>query len=269
MKGMAEDIWWTIIVYVVVFVAFIVLFVFFIAIKTADLVGKGEGGPLEYSLRFVDAQNRPYFVGHVLTNVRVEDRNLLEHIIEASATGSLNNSQSENLPLVLKNIMDSYKFKYYLIVLRNITGEVFSIDSTQYRCGQNQEGLCGDAYCDIGWVRIDEGANECRNSGNWCCKFDPQEFESQENLHIVSCGLNDAGICGGGSDVPFCFSLSTKIDDISDTCKNVNKVNGKSQTPVCCEPAEPVVITSNTKAKATIPIIYKDNFSVLEVVVGE
>src|SRR3989344_7830278 len=99
MKGLAEELHWTVIVFAVAIVAFMVLFVFFVVIKIANIF-VDKGSPLSYTLRFADVINRPYYIGHVMANFRVEDRNALEHSIEASVTGNLSNSHSENLPLL-------------------------------------------------------------------------------------------------------------------------------------------------------------------------
>src|SRR3989344_2441991 len=329
-----EELMWTAGVIIAAVVGFLVLLVFVVVMKVIGIIPGTGYDPLGYSISFEDVQNRPYFIAHLMTNIRAEDRNLLEHSLEAATTGSLNNSQSENLPLVIKRTMDSYKFKYYSVTLKNEQEEIFSIDNLPNRCGNDRKGIC-DLACNAGWVEINEDNNACKEFGTIgleCCKFDPVQFEREHRTRVVRCGANREGVCsvnfndaiesdggnfitnalnkvrGGAGNVadaltpewtewigffadklvdygrnevvditggeegmlPSCGLASIEIPDVSNTCKSVNKVDGESLTPTCCLPLNPESVSSYTvKNKATIPIFYKNNFSVLEVIIGE
>jgi hypothetical protein len=238
-KGLAEEFGWPPILLLIAVVVLVVGLILSIIIR---LPGIGSG-PISPSLEYVVLRNKPYLVSEVLSNYMVDDRQVLEHALESSFTGSLENSGSTNIEKDIKLFMNNYiedqSLRYYSVVIRDTEGkEIFYADSMFHKCGQNQEGICVkdvrycitsipisgnplDPYRCIQYSKAYHGCGRARDEisdVNDNCKHDEAccvdyELRDDENYHskltgnvlTPECGLpdNKRGVCDVGTPATY------------------------------------------------------------------
>src|SRR3989338_1510451 len=273
MKGlsMPEDIGMTLILLVVVMVM-IVLGVF---IYLRFTLGVGE--QIQYSIDFVSIQNKPFMVTEVLSHVQFGDRQLLEQAIETSAVSSVQKANTVGLPGDLNSFMKSYDLTQYYISVKRDTNEVMSMDSSESKCGENNEGWCvwplvyGES-CDVGRIEIDD-KGLC-NPLQLCCKHDLTAYvQLPDHSNIVPCG--SGGVCSWGQryvtwwnplslfNKRYCRQGQIYLGQPPE-CDGANG----GATEVCCAPqTEETLLSACMAMKAVVPLLYKDRYGTMEVTV--
>ena len=244
-----------------------------------------------YDVDVINIFNHPYFVAAIISNLEQGDRQVLEHAMESSYTGSLDASSSQNMPIFLKTFLDKYRFKYYRVSLNTEENSISDVSINSAKCGDNLEGTCdilwpaiaGDFAplqfsnpCNVGRIPISQGKNRCSSENTFfvCCKNDADAYKNMPDaLEVVRCGEGDRGTCSidiGISDTHFKFGIppveierypcgiQEKIDDLG-RCKGTNG----DKTPVCCAEKEPAF--SEFEYKAFIPLFFKDKISYMVV----
>jgi hypothetical protein len=265
MKGqdMPESIGITL-VFLVIFVGLVVV-AFLVYVK---LNISSSGDPIAYSVDFVSIATKPYVLAEILTHVKIEDRQVLEHSIEIMSTSVLENAQSEKLPKNMRNLVSQFEFKTYRMAIERDGVEIMSAEKGEQKCGENNAGWCVDAFtgCDVGRIKIDaKGA--CRLL-EVCCKADA----SYSALAKIPCSDNQ-GVCSEGETTttfvagvfyrygPFCTAGQIYLGDPKE-CKDAN--NGK--TPICCaERTDELAAEKGLTAQAVIPLLFRDKSGQLEV----
>ncbi len=278
MKGIFTDIGFTVAVLitaVIVILAMLVLFVIF------EFKGKD---PMSYSLGFVDLSNKPYLLSGSLLHLKIDDRQFIEHAIEASVVGSLANSRSVGVKQLLKDFMNKYILDYYNVKVSYNNNEIFSIDSLLDKCGPagNKEGYCIRAgtsvpHCEVGWIQIPKEETDCSESyteylpeggaitgTNYaCCKYDIETYKQTGIYEIRQCGNYGIGVCS-----EHCSEASIQLNEGNAEC-NDNDLN-EGLTKICCAQKSLDVATQTGYAtSAEIPLFYRDKFSSLVVTVSE
>ncbi len=255
MKGlsMPEDIGMTLILLVVVMM--MVVMVFFIYIEIFLKIGNDQSA---YSIDFVSIANKPYLVADVLAYTKLGDRQVLEQAIEIAATGSAENAGAAGLPENLTNFMKVYGTREYYISIKSNGREFMNADSNEYKCGADDEGWCVFGDCDVGRVEISN--DKCVSAWQKCCKEDKAAYAATVNKHpVVTCG-GGRGVCSEGVKPLFQRWTCTqnRIDIGTQECTGT--------TPICCAPkTEDNQIAVGNAAKASVPLLYKLNYGILEV----
>lgn len=271
-KGFIEEQTWTAVVFIVVLVLAIVALFLMVWFKTFS------GSPLGYSIRFVDLINRPYMPAAVLEHMRLDDRHVLEHALEASVTG-LSVAEAQQLEAMLRSYLDQYKLSYYAVTLKRGNDVVMQFDNLPNRCGDAKEGICQPHYistagqCGMSRVPIDGGRNPC--TGKVCCK-ETGESEYLQHLkdeksmgnvykeyNVVKCGAYERGVCA-----PPSYLISPRGEVISVGCgqgrreesDDVCKIVNNKETLLCCVPISPETERALGSAQdAVIPLLYKNS----------
>lgn len=276
MKGFADEITWTAILWIFVALAVLIMVLIFILFS---VVGSR---PLSYTAKFIEISNAPFFGASILQHIRVEDRQILEHSTEAMVTGFVGKSDSDSAPAEIKTIFDKYGFDYYRIELRDAdnsrccgANKIFDVN--------NVPGYCNiDSYCvglttnveDCGVGRIEVNpSTPCPAQGMMCCKYTDEESYKKDRISqgyhyykqnspghayydVVRCGDYNVGVCAKGG-----CSEGTKITKDDGTCASVNN----AETPFCC-----VEFSRNTElaSSAEVPLIFKNKIGYLVVTIG-
>ena len=272
MKGFAEEITWTAIVLIAAVISVIILFSLLVYYRLPIVGGKS----LSYSVVFVDLVNRPYLVASAVGNAKFYDRILFEHALQAAVVESLENSNSQAVPQLVEEYMEFYDLKFYSISVKKEGSKIFEITNKPKTCGvdlfcvpkiyRTEAGTCN-----VGRVETD---GKC-DSGYVCCKEDKSEYENNpEKFKVVFCGEKGVGVCSAKAEdvnqfnakyikkFP-CGSGQVEVKDATKNCEKVN--NGK--TPICCEPFDVGIISVGRAYNAEIPLLYKDELAMLEVLV--
>lgn len=257
MKGIFTDIGFTVAVLitaVIVILAMLVLFVIF------EFKGKD---PMSYSLDFVDLSNKPYMLSGGLLHLKIDDRQFIEHAIEASVVGSFESSGYEALHDKLNEFLDKYDLEYYGVEIKG-DNTVLNLNNGPLRCGPAEaNGYCS-SFCDVGQVEIPGGNSDC--GSGYCCDFNPDKYiEEGGQYEIYICGSYDNGICSMG---PVCGSAMIELEEGNEECNTFDVNHG--QTLICCAPktSENVIITGYATS-AEIPLFYRDKFSSMVVTISE
>jgi len=260
MKGFVTDIGFTVAVLVtavIVILAMLVLFVIF------EFKGKD---PMSYSLDFVDLSNKPYLLSGSLLHLKIDDRQFIEHAIEASVVGSFESSGYDALHDKLKEFLDKYGLEYYSVEIKG-DNAVLSLNNLFPACGEKKEGVCVNLWhktiSECGTLREEVQPNDCGGDLT-CCKYvveadyDPSDHHG---LHVFYCGNYGRGVCDFE-----CDETQIELEEGKEDCKGTNNDN----SPYCCAPktSENVIITGYATS-AEIPLFYRDKFSSMVVTVSE
>ncbi len=269
MKGFVEEVPWTAIVLVVAVVAATVLLLIWIFFQ----LPVGPGKPFSFDIRFANLINRPYLLISSASNVRLDDRTFFEHALQSAVVESLERSNSKSVAVLMKQYLDYYDSDYYSIKVIKKDKTIFEVTNFPKNCGK--DGYCNVIFyktdagvCNVGWVETDD---KC-DSAFVCCKEDRNTYTAQpDSFNVVPCGEGDIGICSAMPDSldfydePLICGLGKFL--IEDPSKNCEKVNG-GKTPMCCAPMSTSIKTYDKYYSAEIPLLYKGEQAVIEVVVA-
>ena len=260
-------------------------------------VVSGEEGIIVYSIEFVTAAVKPFYLSESLSFRTMEDRMFFEHALESMIANSVEKASSIGVASGLKDFADPYDFDSYYFSISRGGNTLLEVDNLPRTCGEDangderQDGICINALqsqpsdvslygkCGVGRIEIDD-SGQCRFYQS-CCKEDKAEYSRlNPDIQIVSCA-RDAGICSRDprrSNILPLGSLSCdegRVKFPSDReCENANAVGiGQAKivgTPICCVPAAPESLTSaGITSSAEIPLFFsKTPGGAIEVNIG-
>lgn len=250
---------------------------------------------------FLAASTRAIMIANVFTNLKAEDRNVIEHAVGIGATGSAANASSQNFALYLDTFLSFYKAEqddnFYVAVRKN-SDDVFTYSRLDVKCGDNLEGYCalpetkvdsftaakvgqlpGTYYigCGVGRKAIDSSLytkdeRKCPVTSQLCCVEDRDVNGVWNDPDLRTCGLPLNGVKPGVCDKNLIVGMPGKkcntgrilIEDNGD-CAPLNAYTPDAY--VCCAPLTNLEAATDLGfiSSIEIPILYKNEFSVLEV----
>ena len=289
MKGQSklpENIGWTL---------FVIIVIMFVVVISLIMVGtskirqayRGEQGIIIYSLEFLTASAKPFYVGETLSFYSMEDRQFFEHALESTVAGSAEKASSLGVVNKMKDFIDIYDFNKYYISISNGNDIILPMDNLPIACGGNDnstpEGVCVNfakdpfqssryGKCGVGRVEI-EGTSQCRFY-QICCKEDGPTYSEYLNknpdVEMVPCAQGK-GVCSSdpwkGHDTSLgslnCDEGRIRFPD-DESCQNANTkdinlgLDETSQTPICCVQETPKTLTSaGITFTAEIPLFFR------------
>jgi len=268
-KGLLEGIWNTIILVIVLSI----LIVAMLLVWGIQYIRVGDPRASQ-SFELVVTHNKPYVILQGLVHSLYKDRLIREHVLEASVVGS----QSQDLELRIKEILDFYQLKYYRVTLEKGSETILEIDNTLRKCGANDEGYCvsnpisrrillvgRSPGCGTGSRQIDDDADKCRRY-EVCCQ---EEVDSNSNYpkidsqgrEVITCGESEGvkGVCDNARPGTICQEGRVFVPGQSKLFFGKGCPLGSANKPMaCCAPikqaAEAEIGSLN---KAEIPLLYK------------
>jgi hypothetical protein len=261
MKGMITALSGTI---VVALVAVAVLAMGFLALVAMQFTGAGSG-----YIEFVSASGRPYAIGSLLSELKVDDRMFLEHAVEI-AVSNVTNASSQRASGYLKDFFTAYRDDkpFISVSIARDNEELFYMANSDMQCGDNLEGYCVDSAatqasvnirgyqthnCGAGRRELDKSLyNKNKCDAGLCCVEDLTD--GHYSPYLATCGPERGekkGIC----DISLygkCTAGRVNYPSESGECLNGN---------VCCIPIAQADETAFPRfSTIRVPLFYRDGF---------
>ncbi|MBI2233158.1 MAG: hypothetical protein HYU56_04510 [Candidatus Aenigmarchaeota archaeon] len=240
MKGDVSSIFQTVILSLIMVAVIIAAFTIMVFFQVYQLYG-GEN-----TFQLIGINNRPYSIIESLTSFKPNDRSFLENALEASITGALTKSNSQNIPLPVTDFLNFYSLKSYQVVIGKGENNIFTANNFVTTCGEGK-GMCtasagrGSNPCGEGREQLSDRSACSRDQV--CCSF----AVSQD---AKKCGGNLNGVCTAAPVGALTPSLSCGEG------RQVINDNGQCRvTEVCCKYTDPIDI--GIASNAEMPLVYK------------
>ncbi len=240
MKGDVSSIFQTVILALIMVAVITAAFVAMVFFQIYQLYG-GEN-----TFQLIGINNRPYSITESLTSFKPNDRSFLENALEASITGALAKSNSQNIPLPLTDFLNFYGLKSYQVVIGKGESSIFTVNNFITPCGEGK-GIC-TSFVNRGTNVCGEGREKLPDRSN--CAFDQDCCSAAVSQNAKKCGANIDGVCTSAPVGALAPSLSCgegrQVINDNEQCRI---------TEVCCKYIDPIDI--GIASNAEMPLVYK------------
>lgn len=240
MKGDVSSITQTVILALIMVAVITAAFVTMVFFQVYQLFG-GEN-----TFQLIGINNKPYLITESLTSFKPNDRSFLENSLEASITGALTRSNSQNILLPVTDFLSFFGLKSYQVVIAKGESSIFTTNNFVTTCGEGK-GICtsstgrGTNVCGDGREQLSDRST-CKTY-QMCCSFAVSQ-------NVKKCGANIDGVCTTAPVGALAVSLSCGEG------RQVINDNGQCKiTEVCCQYID--LVDAGVASRAEMPLVYK------------